>query len=246
MHPTDATAFDKLLSGVFEIFNRKAPSPEARAVWWRILRSFDLAAVSQALGTYARTHTDFPPTPAAILELLGHGNGDNRPTADEAWAVALSARDEADTVVWTAETAQAFAAARRVLDMGDEVGARMAFKGAYDRLVTTARRESRAPVFQVSLGWDQERRATTLESAVNAGLLPAPAAAALLPPPADTEPTDVDATAQLARLRQMLVDIKPQSTQERTNAGARTRHAELLAKHDAKLADYQTTQGVSA
>lgn len=240
MQPSDNDAFGRLLAGVFEVYNRAAPSAEAKVVWWRILQDYPLAAVSQALGVYTRTEPKFPPTPAQILELLGQGHGDNRPTADEAWAVALGARDEADTVVWTEETAQAFAAARPVLDLGDEVGARMAFRGTYDRLVAAARRAGRAMSVHVSLGWDADRRAVALESAVNAGLLPAPAAAALLPPSADAAPSDPDAAAQIDAIRKMLAGLPaPQTIAERASAAARARHADLLATHDAKVAAYQ-------
>lgn len=206
MDAQDNIAFSKTLTGVFEVYTRPAPSAEAKSVWWRILAPYSLAAVSQALGAYTRANPSYPPTPAAVLELLGQGSGDARPAADEAWAVALAGRDEADTVVWTAETAAAFAAARPVLEMGDEVGARMAFKGAYERLVAAARREGRAPAWQVSLGWDETRRVAPLERAVSAGLLPAPVAAQLLPAPKAEAPADSDAAAQIAKLRAMLAD----------------------------------------
>lgn len=240
MQPNESEKFSRMLAGIFEVYGRPAPSAEARAVWWRMLRTHALADVGQAFGTYTRTEPKFPPTPAQILAMLGEGQGDNRPTADEAWATALGAADEADTVVWTAETAQAFAAARPVLELGDKVGARMAFKGAYERLVDAARREGKPLAVQVSLGWDVERRVTAITAAVTAGLLPAPQAAALLPAPDEALPDDTHARAQIARLRHMMADwsAKPMgtTTAEREQAAARRRHAELLAAHDAKVA----------
>jgi hypothetical protein len=157
--------------------------------------------------------------------------------------VALGSLDEADTVVWTEETAQAFAAARPVLDLGDKVGARMAFKGAYERLVDAARRDGRPMAVQVSLGWDQNRRIVAIDAAVTAGRLPAPQAAALLPPPDDGAPLDANATAQLAELRRLMATWAGKSgaptTGERATAAAKRQHAELLAAHDAKVAAYR-------
>src|SRR6185312_1858153 len=247
MQPNENDKFSRMLIGIFEVYGRPAPSAEAQAVWWRILRVHALADVSQALGTYTRTEPKFPPTPAQILALLGEGQGDDRPTADEAWATAIGALDEADTVVWTEETAQAFEAARPVLELGDKVGARMAFKGAYERLVEAARRDGRLMAVQVSLGWDAERRITAINAAVTAGLLPASEVAGLLPPPDDVGPVDPQAIAQLAKLRQMIAawGSETVTTAEKVSA-AQARHARLLADSDAKVAAFQVRQGKAA
>lgn len=244
MQPTENEKFSRMLIGIFEVYSRPAPSAEAQAVWWRVLRSYALSDVSQALGTYTRAEPKFPPTPAQILALMGEGQGDDRPTADEAWAIALGACDEADTVVWTEETAKAFEAARPVLDLGDKVGARMAFKGAYERLVDVARREGRPKSVRASLGWDLDRRAAALSAAVTAGLLPAPEVAGLLPPPDDAAPVDADAAAQIADLRRLLAESSRRtSVAESASAEAKHRHAQLLATHDAKLAAAKASQG---
>lgn len=223
MQPNDNDAFGKRLAGVFEVYNRARPSAEAMAVWWRILQPFALDAVSRALGTYTRTEPKFPPTPAQILELLGQGSGDSRLTADEAWPVALASQDEAETVVWTDEIAQAFAACRPVLDAGDDVGARMAFRAAYERLVTTARMEGKPAAWVVSLGFNAERRAIALERAVHLGQLAAPAVEHLLPAPASVVPDDQVAAENIARLKQMLANAMPP-------AEKRARHREELAE----------------
>lgn len=221
MEPHENDTFGRRLAGVMEAYNRAAPTAEARAVWWRILRPYPLDAVSQAFGLYTRTEPKFPPTPAQILELLGEGGGDNRPTADEAWAVALRSRDEADTVVWTDEAASAFATCRPVLHVGDEVGARMAFKAAYDRLVTEARRRGVAPRWQASLGWDTARREASVNQAVLAGHLPAPTAAALLPAPGPAEGTS-DAAAARVQTQKILALLAeaPTPAQRRQQAQA--------------------------
>ena len=51
---------------------------------------------------------------------------DGRPGVEEAWA--MLPLDEAQSVVWSAEMAEAFGVARGLIDDGDRVAARMAFK----------------------------------------------------------------------------------------------------------------------
>lgn len=118
-------------------------------------------------------------TLAAVLERLEEADG--RPGADEAWAIAISAQDECETVVWTDEISQAFAVARPILEARDKVGARMAFRDAYERITRESRAE-RAPVrWSVSLGNDPERRASALSAAVALRRIEAGAAQHLLP-----------------------------------------------------------------
>lgn len=245
MLPDDRGPFAKALLGVFEIYGRQAPSPEAMLVWWRLLEPYALHDVTRALGTHTRTEPKFPPTPAQILALLGQGQGDNRPAADEAWAIALTSRDEAETVVWTDEMAQAFATARPVLDLGDEVGARVAFRAAYERQVATARREGRPPAWRVSLGTDPSRRQAALEQAVQVGQLEAPKVAHLLPAPAEQDPASAaQAAEQLRRLRQMLATamtpLQRRATQAAEAAQAeRDRIAELKRRAAERVAQHQ-------
>ncbi len=96
---------------------------------------------------------------------------DGRPGRDEAWSIALTASDESDTVVMTAEIHQAMAAAQPVLALGDKVGARMAFMSAYERLVTKARSDAVPASWSVSLGFDPVRRVAAIESAVRMQLI---------------------------------------------------------------------------
>lgn len=108
---------------------------------------------------------------------------DGRPKSDEAWANALAALDEAETVVWTQEAAQAFEVARPLLEINDKTGARMAFRDAYERLCERARASCEPAEWSASLGWDAERRRLVLEAAVTAGRLGHDSVRGLLPPP---------------------------------------------------------------
>jgi hypothetical protein len=88
---------------------------------------------------------------------------DGRLGAEEAWALVLAAQDERDSVVWTPEIAEAWGVARHV--MPDEVGARMAFKEAYTRLLRQVRAERRPLQWVLSEGADREGRIAALRDA---------------------------------------------------------------------------------
>lgn len=109
-------------------------------------------------------------TLAAILDRTQAADG--RPGKDEAWSIALAGNDEFDTVVLTHEIQQAMAVSAPILEMGDKVGARMAFISAYERLVADARREKRPVSWSVSLGYDPDLRTRAIENAVRLQQLP--------------------------------------------------------------------------
>lgn len=104
---------------------------------------------------------------------------DGRPGPEEAWA--MMPRDEAKTVVWTEEMAQAWGTALPLLEQGEEVPARMAFKEVYTRLLHEARANRIMPKWTASLGHDKEGREVVLLEAMRLGRLSAPHVAGLLP-----------------------------------------------------------------
>jgi hypothetical protein len=142
------------------------------------LATYPEAAVLRALDR-CRKELKGRLTLAAVLDRVEEEDG--RPGADEAWAIALASLDEAETVVWTEEMAQAFEVARPVLEARDKVGARVAFRDAYQRLVRDAREAGSGCCWTVSLGHDEQRRAVSLQNAVTAGRLPSDAAMRYLP-----------------------------------------------------------------
>jgi len=124
-------------------------------------------------------------TLAAIMQRINAADG--RPGRDEAWSIALQASDERETVVMTAEIQKALTAATPILELGDKVGARMAFLSAYDRHCAEARNQGAPVKWEVSLGFDPDRRRVAIEDAQRQGLLP-----------------QADATRELARLEYTL------------------------------------------
>lgn len=199
MRETDFDEFGAMLDAVCGLLSRGAyvPSATNTALWFRALAAHDLDAVRAGFDAHVkdRQRGRFVPTPADVLaQIDGLAADDGRPGAEEAWATALRARDEAETVVWTAEMAGAWNVARSALDVGDEVGARMAFRESYGRLTDAARAQRQPAAWSVSLGFDPQRREQAIDAAVAAGrlpldhphALPAPAAHArltLVPPP---------------------------------------------------------------
>lgn len=123
-------------------------------------------------------------TPAVIIEKIQQADG--RPGVGEAWAIAIAAADERNTVVWTPEIAQAWALACPLYGC-DKFGARKAFEEAYQRAVRAAISECRPVTWRASIGWDNSARDTALNDAVTKGLLTHDSVAMFLPAP---EPSD--------------------------------------------------------
>lgn len=106
-------------------------------------------------------------TLAAIIERVQAADG--MPGAEEAWA--LMSRPEGDTAVITEQMGEAMQVARPLLNEGDRVAARMAFKDSYVRIVNDARDKKIKPKWFVSLGHDKEGRIQPIAEAVRCGKL---------------------------------------------------------------------------
>lgn len=94
---------------------------------------------------------------------------DGRPGPEEAWA--MLPMNEAQSAVWTAEMAQAFGVAVGMIDAGEVVAARMAFKETYNRLVNQARDHRQQVEWFATLGHDPKGREHVLMNAVDQGRL---------------------------------------------------------------------------
>ncbi len=209
------------------------------------LSMYPLGDVLQALTRIRREHTG-KLTLKVILDILAPAGG--WISANEAWAIALPAADEAATVVWTQEIAKAWAIAKPILDAGDKVGARMAFIPAYERFVDQAKRESRDPQFEISAGWDASLRELAVKNAVTAGLLPAPSLAALPAPDKPVLHDDHVAAyrrhVMSERLKGLSLQLKENGEQQwkdrvRANEEARQAHEQRKAEVINQFNDYQ-------
>lgn len=142
------------------------------------LAEYPEAAALRALDRF-RKESKFRLTLAAIIDLIEQEDG--RPSADEAWA--MCPRGEDESVFWNDEIQAALGVARPVMDSGDAVGARMAFRDAYDRIVRESRTQKRSPNWSLSLGWDKAGRTDAVTKALSAGLLTQEQASLMLPAP---------------------------------------------------------------
>lgn len=212
--------------------------PNAALVMVDDLSVYALGDVLQAL-TRVRRECAGKLTLKMILDILA-------PTscwlsANEAWAFAFPALDEAATVVWTPEIAKAFEVARPILEGGDKIGARMAFIPAYDRLIDQAKRESRTPSYEVSAGWDANMREVAMRQAETAGLLPPPNddTKAL---PAPDKPKMYDEHVTYYRRREAGLRFKQLAEQIRANGDKqfndRAKHTkQITAEHEKRKAE---------
>lgn len=125
----------------------------------RELESYPLVAVLEALTRCRKELCKV--TLADILDRLPNGH----PGPEEAWSiVSRTLNNEAVSIVWTEEMAEAAGAARSLAD--DPVAARMAFKETYTALVQQSRLNQRPPQWRASLGFDPHGREQALKEAV--------------------------------------------------------------------------------
>lgn len=127
---------------------------------------------------------------------------DGRPGVEEAWA--MIPHDEAASAVLTDEMATAMGAALPLLNAGDDIGARMAFKEVYNREVTQARANGRPVRWFASLGHDKAGREPVIRQAVQQGRLSRAQALHHLPH-LDDAPLDPNGRKQLAQIRAILL-----------------------------------------
>jgi len=168
---TDFEEFHSMLDSVAALMNKPTPAPTQVAMFFKVMASYSIEEVRNALEGHLRDpqRGRFFPMPADLIAQIDT-KIESRLSSDEAWAISVKAMDEFDSLVWTDEMAQAWSICKPVMDMGDEVGARMAFKSAYDRLVAKAKEENTPINWTVSLGFDKNRRAIAIENAKRIGL----------------------------------------------------------------------------
>lgn len=140
--------------------------PTAAAYMVQDLSCYSLAVLERALAG-CRRELKGRLSLAAVLERIDDGH----PSPNEAWAVAIQAADERNTVVWTTLTQQAWNTALPLVQAGDKIAARQAFLETYTRLVKEARAARLPASYAPSLGFDLTSRNAALTDAVSKGLL---------------------------------------------------------------------------
>lgn len=143
---------------------------------------------------------------AAIIEKVEALEPNGRPGSDEAWA--MIPRDEFMSVVLSDEIQSALHIAQPLLNEGDQVAARMAFKQAYERIVAENKRAGVKPVWYPSLGWNKDGREAVLAEAVRLGRISPEHAIGL------TNPESVVPMLETAGEDKLALEYKPVSNEQ--------------------------------
>ena len=172
------------------------------------LRRFTHDQILEALGKCRMELKTFP-TVADISSRVSDG----RPGVEEAWA--MLPRDERDSCVWTSEMSEAFGACRVLIDEGDLVAARMAFKESYSSLLSEARNQGRPVKWSASLGHDKHHRATVLLEAVSRNRLTISEAQAIVP---ELEQKSLPSSGGMKQIGEIVKKLEAKNGEERIEA----------------------------
>lgn len=178
MNQSDYEKFLEIMDGLGVVYGKSLP-PNAIAVYWKLVQGISLRDFEKAINAHCNDPENgkFFPLVAHINAQLQHHDG--RPSADECWPGIP--RSEAESAYWTEEAKAAFFICLPLLEAGEEIAARMSFKGAYDAAVRRAREEHRPVKWEFSQGFDKHGRERVLREAMNRGLLSQERAVQLLP-----------------------------------------------------------------
>jgi hypothetical protein len=174
--------FLAVIGGLLELYGQQASTTKVN-IYWSTLGQYPINSLKAAANAWVRK-SQFMPKPADLIKLMGGAS--NHLSPDEAWAIAILASDETNTVVWTGEIAKAWAQAKIVYQNGDKIGARRTFIDTYERLVDKSMMHGRTAEVFVSLGSDKEKRVDAINHAVFTGLLTQDRANYYLPKPENT------------------------------------------------------------
>lgn len=156
MKKEDITEFTETILPVYELYDKDL-SDGAIRIMFALLEPYSILEVKKALANHMR-EVKFPPKPADIIGQIEKVNHGGRLGSDEAWGLALKAMDENASVELNDEIAEAKNASDYIFREGDKVGARMAFKAAYDRIVADHRGKGIQVNWFKSLGFDVDSR----------------------------------------------------------------------------------------
>lgn len=255
MHTDDKRSFAEAVQATMELYD-KALSTEAMRLWWQALGDYQLEEVRGGLTRHIKDpdRGRWAPRPADVIAAIQAAYLEQWPAAEQAWAQAIEAADERATVVWQSREAQQawHQAAQAIYLDGDQVGARVAFKEAYNRLVREAVNAGRSPRTAVSLGHDVQGRRDALTTAVDQGLLSREAAQQYLPAPeaapdgvAGLLSADVSEDGEAAYPAEQIEALRQAalgSGARQRSTGRDHRHDEFEAERERQLARLQELQ----
>ena len=165
MKESEKVEFAQVIAGMAAIFRHEVKQ-DAVMIYWELFKNYDLSEFKLACSK-CMVENKFFPVPAEIIQHIPSAQKNNHVGAEEAWAIAEEAMNEYSTVVLTNEILEAKVICQDLYDSGDKVGARMAFKDAYNRIIKTAQ----PPRWKVSEGYDKARKQDAIRNALALGRL---------------------------------------------------------------------------
>ena len=258
MSPTDKPAFAAVIAKTWRFYD-KTPTAETVADWFEMLTGFDLAAIATAFKRHLIDPKtgQYLPKPADLIRHLPTAVvDDGHPGPDEAWGLLVRLiSDQRETGVLTEEMRAGWETCQPILDLGDEVGARMCFLDVYRRHVQAARNTAQKAHWTPTIGTDPTLRENRLQEAVAARRISTDQARSLLPGPTpvsldqvagllegpEASPQDRQTASRFRDLAQMVRNLSAESDrhwaeqrqQEREAAAEQKRQA--LATAEAEL-----------
>lgn len=178
MDKQDFKEFAELLDVTYDLIGKTAAakviSAGAKAMFFEDLERYPLDLIRAALSAHRTDPAvgQYTPSPAHVIAQIEKRRVVAWLSADEAWAQVPKL--ESQPGLLNDVSAEALAVAAPLLAGGDETGARMAFKGAYTRLVEKAKLDRRGPKYWLSPGGTFEEQQAVRDEGVRQGLLPAP------------------------------------------------------------------------
>lgn len=177
---TDRAKFLALMARLDATYAKPEDLARSRA-YWAALRGYSIAQIESGADAHIADPEagKYYPTPAHIIAKIP--SDATRPSADEAWAVALESFDERVSMLLNDEIMLARGRALTIYNAGDKIGARLAFRKAYERITTAKAAAKVQPRWFPSLGHDAAGREPIITAARSAGLISHNQAQALLP-----------------------------------------------------------------
>jgi hypothetical protein len=179
MIDSEKKEFTDLLKPILKTY-RIDPDVDVLFMYWGVLKRYPIEHVRIGFNVFMRNKENkYTVTPAHLVEAIESAIPDGRPGVEEAWAT--YPHDEESSAVITDEIAEAMRVARPLILDGDRIGARMAFKDAYNRIVARNKAAGVPVRWFPTLGSDAASRDEVIDQAVRIGRISQEHAVALLP-----------------------------------------------------------------
>lgn len=161
----------KILGQLHIAYRKPMPRAEVLNMMADDLAPFGLPIILLGTDRLRVTYTGQQPITSALL-IGACESAVGRLSPDEAWSLALSARDEAATVVWNDEIEQAWWGAAELMrgSRPDLVGGRRAFIDTYTSVCHRKRERGELPIVSASLGTDKRLQVEAVRKAHSRGL----------------------------------------------------------------------------